>query len=242
MIVVRSWIYTVVFLTYTLVAAIICLPTLLKSSWALAAIRTWVRGIMWLARTICGITCRVEGREHLPVGPCIVAAQHQSSFETYRLFLDLAQPVFVLKKELLLIPFVGWYILRSGLVPIDRGGHAKALRKMLRAADAALAAGKQVVIFPQGTRTMPGTSRAYLPGVAGLYAHCDAPVIPLALNSGYLWGKTRVLKEPGEIIFRFLPPMPRGLSRENMLNELRSRLDAQAPSMVPPGRKLPSGS
>ncbi|MDX2225110.1 MAG: lysophospholipid acyltransferase family protein [Rhodospirillaceae bacterium] len=234
MILLRSWIYTIVFLAFTLIAAIVCLPALFSSRWSLAAIRMWARGVMALARTLVGISCRVEGREHLPAGACIVAAQHQSSFETYRLFIDLPDPVFVLKKELLLVPFVGWYIRRSGLVPIDRGGHAAAMRKMLRAADAALATGKQVVIFPEGTRTAPGARTPYRPGVAGLYAHCKAPLIPMALNSGYLWGKTRILKQPGEIVFRFLPALPEGLSREAMLDELRARIEAEAPSLAPP--------
>jgi 1-acyl-sn-glycerol-3-phosphate acyltransferase len=234
MIMVRSWIYTVLFLGWNVVASIGLLPALVTRRSTLAAIRFWARGVGILARTVVGVTFRIEGREHIPRGPCIIAAQHQSSFETYRLFLDFEWPVFVLKSELTLIPFFGWYIRRAGLVPIDRGGHAAAMRKMLRAAERAIARGDQIIIFPEGTRTAPGTRRDYRPGIAGLYAHLKVPVIPMALNSGYFWGKTRVRKDPGEIVFRFLPALPAGLSRDAMMSELRARIDAAAAELAAP--------
>lgn len=232
MILIRSWIYLAAFLAWTLAAAILCLPSLLKSSWTLVAVRLWIRGIMVLARAIVGIDCRVLGQENLPlrsdggIGACIIAAQHQSSFETYRLFMDLPHPIFILKRELIWIPFIGWYMTRAGFVSIDRGAGASAMRKMLRAAQAALDNGHQVIVFPEGTRVPPGERRRYRPGIAALYAHCTAPVIPMALNSGYCWGKTRVLKLPGEITFQFLPALPTGLDKEGVLAELRTRLDA----------------
>ena len=225
----RSWLYLILFLCWTLSAAIICLPALWRRSWALKAIRMWVRGIMALARTIIRVDCRVEGHNHVPAGGCIIAAQHQSSFETYRLFLELDHPVFVLKRELTRIPFIGWYMHRAGLVPIDRGAGATAMRQMIRAAQAALARGDQVVVFPEGTRAAPGEHKPYRPGVAALYAHCHAPVIPLALNSGWVWGKTRVLKLPGTIVMRFLPALPEGLGKDAMLAELRVRIEKAAP-------------
>ena len=236
MIMFRSWIYSIIFPLWTAFMAIGGIPLLITPAGALFIIRTWERGVEFLARTIVGITYRAEGLEHIPDGPCIIAAQHQSSFETYRLFVELDRPVYVLKKELVLIPFVGWYIQRAGLVPIDRKGHAAALRRMLRAAEKAAARGGQLIIFPEGTRTTPGVRVEYRPGVAGLYAHLKVPVVPMALNSGYLWGKTRVRKDPGEIVFRFLPALPPGLSREDMLAELRRRIDAAASELALPGK------
>jgi 1-acyl-sn-glycerol-3-phosphate acyltransferase len=231
MILVRSWLYTILFLIWTLSAAIVCLPALVHRRAALGAIRMWVRGVMALARGLVGIRFRVEGKENIPRGPCIIAAQHQSSFETYRLFLEVDDPVFVLKRELVWIPFVGWYILRAGLVPIDRGAGAGAMRRMLRAADAAVARGAQVLIFPEGTRTPPGVRRPYRPGVAALYNHCRVPLVPMALNSGYFWGKTRVRKEPGEIVFKFLPPVEQGLGKDDLLATLRDRLERAAATL-----------
>ncbi len=222
----RSWLYLFAFLVWTVGTAIICLPTLLTPDGALWAVRLWTGGVAVLARAIVGISCRIEGREHLPSGACIIAAQHQSSFETYRLFTALSHPIFILKRELIWIPIIGWYMTRAGFVSIDRGAGAGAMRKMLRKAQAALDAGHQVVVFPEGTRVLPGESRPYRPGIAALYSHCAVPVIPMALNSGVFWGKTRILKIPGEIVFRFLPALPRGLEKDEMLATLRARLEA----------------
>lgn len=222
----RSCIYLPVFLAWTVGMSVLCLPALVSRRATVGAIRAWVRGIKVLARVICGVTFRAEGRENLPDGPFILAAQHQSSFETYALFLELERPVFVLKHELIYIPILGWYMQRAGLVSIDRGAGGAAMRKMLRAAQRALDAGSQVIIFPEGTRARPGQVVPYKPGIAALYAHCDRPVVPMALNTGHIWGKTRILKRPGEIVFRYLPPLPKNLSRDEMLAGLRARLDA----------------
>lgn len=226
MILLRSWIYFFGFLVWTVGVAIICLPLLTSRRATVFSIRTWVRGIKTMARVICGITFRTEGRENIPSGPCIVAAQHQASFETYLMFLEFQSPVFVLKRELIFIPVIGWYMQRAGLVHVNRGAGASAMRKMLREAQAAVDTGHQVIIFPEGTRAKPGASVPYKPGIVALYTHCDAPLIPMALNTGHFWGKTRILKRPGEIVFHYLPAMPRDLPRDEMLAELRRRIDA----------------
>ncbi len=221
----RSWIYLGVFLVWTIGSAIVCLPTLLSRAWALSAVRMWTRGVAVLARAVVGIDSRIEGLAHVPPGACIIAAQHQSSFETYHLFTALEHPVFILKRELTWIPVIGWYMQRAGFISIDRGAGAGAMKKMLRGAQAALAAGHQIVVFPEGTRVKYGESRPYRPGIAALYAHCDVPVIPMALNSGIYWGKTRILKMPGVIVFRFLPAVPKGLEKDELLATLKARLE-----------------
>ena len=183
---------------------------------------------MLLARTVAGITSRVEDLENVPQGPVIIAAQHQASFETYRMFTVLEHPVFILKHELTWIPLLGWYMHRAGFIYIDRAAGAGAMRKMMRETKAALDAGRQVIVFPEGTRVPFGESRPYQPGVAALYSYCRVPVIPMALNSGFFWGKTRILKMPGEIIFKFLPAMPANLDKDTFLSELRRRLERVA--------------
>jgi 1-acyl-sn-glycerol-3-phosphate acyltransferase len=223
---IRSWLYTVAFVCWTALAGVVLLPTLMRREWTLVTIRIWVGGIMLLARTIAGVDCRVEGREHIPAGPCIIAAQHQSSYETYRIFLDLARPVLVLKRELIAIPIVGWYMGRAGLVPIDRSAGAGAMRKMLRAATAAVKRGDQIFIFPEGTRVPPGVKHPYQPGIYALYHHLKVPVVPMALNSGAPWGKTRILKIPGTITMRYLPALPAGLEKDEMLAMLRERIES----------------
>lgn len=225
MIMARSWIFEISFLLWTVLVAVSCLPALIFRRSTLACIRFWVKGVMVLARVLCGITYRVEGKENIPKGACIIAAQHQSSFETYRLFVEIDAPVFVLKRELMWVPIIGWYIRCAGLVPIDRGAGATAMRQMLRAAAAAVQRGAQMIVFPEGTRVPPGESRPYRPGIVALYHHCKVPLIPMALNTGYTWGKTRVRKEPGEIVFKFLPAIETGLGKDELLAALRERLE-----------------
>ena len=222
----RSWCYLAAFLLWTLIVGVGGLPTLIRPQWTLITVRIWIGGIMVLGRLIAGISCRVLGKEHVPQGACIIAAEHQSSYETFRLFKDLEHPIFILKRELTWIPIVGWYMTRAGFVPIDRGAGAGAMRKMLRATQVALEAGHQVIVFPEGTRVPFGEKRPYQPGIAALYNQCDVPMIPMALDTGYFWGKTRILKIPGEMIFRFMPALPRGLDRDSLLAELRRQFDA----------------
>jgi len=234
MIWIRSSIYAVAFLAWTAVCSLAGLPALLTSSGTFFLIRIWARGIMILARWITGVGYEIQGLEHLPRGQCIVASQHQSAFDTYLLMLLVDRPTFVLKKEVGLIPFIGWYAARAGMIYIDRGAGAAAMRKIIRGAKLALAKDSQILIFPEGTRTDPGVAQEYLPGIAALYAHCDAPVIPMALNSGYYWGKTRLLKMPGKIVFRFLPPMPDNLDRKTFLLTLRQNIQAAASHLSEP--------
>jgi len=231
MILFRSWLYTILFLAWSLFASVIQLPCLITRRGALGGIRMWARVVMILAKYVAGVSFRAEGKHNIPKGPCIIAAQHQSSFETYRLFLEVEKPIFVLKRELIFIPFIGWYIQRAGLVPIDRNAGASAMRKMLRAAEAAVKDGAQVLIFPEGTRIAPGVQAPYRPGVVALYNHCKVPLVPMALNSGYFWGKTRVRKDPGEIVFKYLAPIGPGLGKEELLSTLREKLETAAATL-----------
>jgi len=221
----RSWVYLVLFVAWTVVCGVGFLPTLLRESWSQVAARIWTKGILAIARNVVNITFRVEGLENVPAGACIIAAQHQASFETFALWRDVPHPVFVLKRELIAIPFIGWYMARSGLVPINRSAGPKAMRQTLRAAQRVLDTGHQLIIFPEGTRSPYGVVGELKPGVAALYLHCDAPLIPMALNSGLAWGKTRILKLPGEIVFRFLPAIPKGMDRDMFLSELRTQIE-----------------
>jgi 1-acyl-sn-glycerol-3-phosphate acyltransferase len=230
----RSWVYLIAFVLWTTLVALGMLPGLACAAGAMGVIRTWARGVMVLARAIVGIRCRVEGLEHLPRGACVVASQHQSAFETYRFFIELPHAAMVLKRELVAIPVLGWYMRRAGLIAIDRGAGLSAMRQTLRAARAALAAGRQVVIFPEGTRTPPGVVRAFRPGVAALYRHAGVPVIPVVLNAGCCWGKTRVLKVPGTITMRYLPALKTGLGKEEVLSELRAVITREAEHLPPP--------
>src|SRR5204862_2085852 len=128
-------------------------------------------------------------------------------------------------RELLLVPFYGWYAARAGSIAIDRRGGAGALRRMVAAARREATAGRPIVIFPEGTRTVPGTRLIYQPGVAALYQALDLPVVPAAVNSGLFWGRRSFVKRPGRIVLAFLEPIPPGLPRVQMMRELETRIE-----------------
>src|SRR5690606_21388864 len=143
----------------------------------------------------------------------IVAAKHQSAWDTMAFYWVLDDAAYVLKKELLSIPLYGWCARKARMIGVDRSGGAKALRAMVEQAQNCLAEGRPIVIFPEGTRTAPGRRSAYHPGIAALYTRLGVPVVPVALNSGLFWGRRSFIKQPGRIVVQFLPPIPPGLER-----------------------------
>lgn len=191
----------------------------------MAAGKVWLAGVVVLARWLAGIGYEVRGRENIPREPCIVAAKHQSAWDTFALPVLLDLPTFVLKRELMQIPVFGWYLRRYGAVPVDRKAGSKALRGMLRRAEAEMARGRSVVIFPEGTRVPPGETRPYHPGVAALYRELDVPVVPVTLNSGWFWGRRKFLKKPGTIVVDVRPAIPTGLNRRELMDRLARELE-----------------
>jgi 1-acyl-sn-glycerol-3-phosphate acyltransferase len=154
-----------------------------------------------------------------------------SMWDTLALYLALDQPAIVLKRELLYIPFYGWFLWKAAAVPIDRGAGAKALRKMSAAAKDVLREKRPVLIFPEGTRKKPGAAPDYKPGVAGLYSMLDVPCIPVALNSGVYW--TGFIKKPGTIVLEFLEPIPPGLKRGAFMAMLENRIETATNRLLP---------
>ncbi|RMD61650.1 MAG: 1-acyl-sn-glycerol-3-phosphate acyltransferase [Alphaproteobacteria bacterium] len=226
MIVVRSLLFNVLFFAWSIVLHVVCIPLLGAPAPALfLAARVWVRVTLWLLARVCGLTYEVRGRENLPAEPCIIASKHQSAWDTLIFPLLVKRPCYVFKRELMWIPLFGWYVARAGGIAIDRAGGAAALRRMLRAAERALAAGGTIIIFPEGTRVAPGRRRPYHPGVAALYGHLGVPVVPVAVNSGLYWGRRSFYKKPGRIVLEFLPPIAPGLSRRGFLDELQQRIE-----------------
>jgi len=222
---VRSALYNAAFYAWTVVLCLLFVPLLvLPRPWMQVAARQWQRGSLFLLRHLAGLDYEVRGRENLPDGAMVIAAKHQSAWDTMVFHLLVKDPTYILKRELLRIPFVGWYLWRSGQIAIDRSAGASALKAMTAKARAALAEGRQIIIFPEGTRTAPGTDRPYQPGVAMLYG-LGAPVVPVALNSGLFWGRNTFLKKPGVITIEILPPMPEGLDRRAFVALLTERIE-----------------
>jgi len=197
-----------------------------------AVVRLWLSHLEWIERHIGGISYRVVAHEHVPQGACIIAAKHQSAWETFKLHLLFHDPAIVLKKELLNIPIWGWYVRRAGMVPIDRARGTQALSRMMKAAHKAAGQERKIVIFPQGTRVAPGDFKPYKSGVADFYQELHLPVVPMAVNSGLLWGKNSFIKKPGTITVEFLPPIPPGLPRDEFMMRLKDQLEAATDKLL----------
>lgn len=234
MLVLRSLAFNIAFIAWTAVVATACLPALALPREATYAVsRFWARGALALLAGIVGLRHEVRGREHLPEGAAIVAVKHQSAWETIAFALLIPRFAGVYKRELLWIPIYGWYMWRAAMIPIDRSAGVGALRKMLRKARAAAADKRPIVVMPEGTRVAPGTKRPYHSGVAALYLDLGLPVVPVALNSGYFWGRRAFVKRPGTIVFQFLEPIAPGLDRTAFMELLQERIETAAAALTP---------
>ncbi|MGG5810730.1 lysophospholipid acyltransferase family protein [Falsiroseomonas sp. CW058] len=238
----RSLIFNLLFFALTAAVAVLAVPLLAAPRGAmLATVRLWSRLVVVLLRVVCGVRVELRGMHHIPAGGCVVAAKHQSAFDTIVWLGLLPDPAYVMKKELLRIPLYGWHVRKAGMIPVDREGGGPALRAMLRQAVAAVAAGRQVVIFPEGTRTAPGERVPYQPGVVAIAAGTSAPVVPVATDSGRIWGRRSFHKHPGIIRISALPPLPPGLRRDALLTALETAIETETAALLdePAGRSAP---
>ncbi len=224
----RSLLFNAYFYLLFIVMALAGLPLLaLPWRWTMRFGRIWVQAVLLGLKVICRLDYQVVEQHNLPDGPCLVACKHQSAWETMVMTaVLLGQPSCVLKQELLSLPFFGWYMRHTRQIPIDRRGGARALKRMVGLAKQAVADGRSILIFPEGTRTAPGQRADYHVGVAALYKALGLPVVPVALNSGLFWGRQSFLRRPGVITVQFLPPIPPGLPREAFMSTLHETIES----------------
>ena len=226
----RSALFLLWFLAVTTILSLIFLPVLILPRAATVWLaRIWSRATFWGLKIFAGIGWEIRG--HVPGGPVLVAAKHMSMWDTLALYLALDAPAIVLKRELLRIPFYGWFLWKATAIPIDRAAGAGALRKMADAARDVLREGRPILIFPEGTRKKPGDAPDYKPGVAGLYGLLDVPCVPAALNSGVYW--TGFFKRPGTIVLEFLEPIAPGLKRREFMALLEQRIETATTAILP---------
>ncbi|CAK0753444.1 1-acyl-sn-glycerol-3-phosphate acyltransferase [Azospirillaceae bacterium] len=235
----RSLIFNIAFFSWT---AFLCVAL----SWALALPRSkmmrvvcwYMKSVSFLEQAIVGIRYDVRGREYLPQTGCfLVAAKHQSAWETMKLLLLLDDPAVVLKRELMKLPVWGWFAAKAEMIPVDRGAPVRALKSLIAGARKVKESGRPIVIFPQGTRTAIGERRPYRVGIGVLYEHLKVPIIPMAVNSGLYWPRNGFLKRPGTILVEFLPPIDPGLERFAAMLELETRLEAATDALVAEAQK-----
>jgi 1-acyl-sn-glycerol-3-phosphate acyltransferase len=218
----RSALFLAWFLILTAIMSIIFLPLLAAPrKWCVWMARLWAKLTFWGLKIFAGIGMRVLGSP--PKGAVLVASKHMSMWDTLALYLLLDDPGIVLKRELLRIPFYGWYVWKNCAIAIDRGAGADAMRSMIHSANKVLDQGRPILIFPEGTRKKPGAAPDYKPGVAGLYALLKKPCVPVALDSGRYW--QGFFKYPGTITVQFLDAVPPGLKRDTFMASLQARIE-----------------
>lgn len=210
----------------TSIACIVLLPTLVMPRAAIMmGVATWGRMMAFGLRWIGGIRIEVRGLERLAPGGVLIAAKHQSMFDIIPPFFFLPDAAFVLKKELVQIPVFGWHCRKSRMIAVDRDGHARALKDLVAAAADRLRHGRQLIIFPEGTRKPPGAAPDYKPGVAALYRELGLACTPMATNAGEFVTATGLPRRPGTIVFELLEPIPAGLKRGEFMRELEARIE-----------------
>ena len=198
---------------------------LLKPKTAFPVIRFWVRLSMATARLLLGIRWQAAGLENLPNQPVLVAGKHLSMLDVMLPFLIIDRPCFVLKKELLNLPIFGWYARKTGMIAIDREGAMASLKAMVAAAREAIASGRSIVIFPEGTRQSLNAPPDYKPGVAALYSQLKLDCVPLALDTGRVWPAHGMRRHSGMTTLRFLPAIPAGLKRHDFMAQLETAIE-----------------
>jgi 1-acyl-sn-glycerol-3-phosphate acyltransferase len=233
----RSIAFNVLFYLNTIIYLIAALPTFFMPYRAIVAVaKSWGRTNLVLLRVVAGVDCEIRGREKIPKGPIIVAAKHQSAWETFALLPLIDNPVFILKRELQWIPIFGWLTIKGRMVPVDRGGGAHALAAMVERARIELADDRQLIIFPEGTRRPAGAEPRYKTGVGHLYVAGGVSCVPIALNSGLFWPRRSWRRYPGTVVAEILDPIPPGLSKEAFFERLQNDIETATARLIAEGR------
>jgi 1-acyl-sn-glycerol-3-phosphate acyltransferase len=230
---IRSLLFTILFYVNLTIHLLVALPTLLLPYPVLRHfIRSYALTSLWLLRVVCGTKVEWRGVEKLPKGACILACKHQSAWETFALYAVIDDPTYILKRELMWLPLFGWYMRKEGLIPVDRSAGMAALARMTTRARAALDAGRQIVLFPEGTRRLPGAEPSYKPGILYLYGKADVPCVPMALNSGLYWPRRSLLRLPGTIVVEILDPIAPRLDRTTFANRLEDAIESATGRLI----------
>ncbi|WP_275791172.1 lysophospholipid acyltransferase family protein [Pararhizobium gei] len=234
MIILRSVLFNLVFYANLITQMIVMTPFYFivsrKASWFVP--KNWARSNHWLFRVIVGTTFEIEGLENLPKGGYIFAPKHQSFWDVYALLPWLADPFFILKRELTWIPLFGSYVRKQRMVPVNRAARGKAMVAVMQRARAEMAAGRQLIIYPEGTRRPPGAPPEYKYGVARLYRDLGMPVVPVVMHPGLFWPRRKFLRFPGHFKVRILPAIEPGLDPDVFLKRLIETMEAASDALL----------
>ena len=230
---IRSALFNAAFFTWTAFVAIAFLPSLLlPRQFSVRGQRLWAKGLVWLLWKTVGIEMEVRGHQYIAREPVLVAAKHQSAWDTFIYLTVLTDPAMVMKRELFWIPLYGWYARKWRMIGVDRNGGVRALKTMVAKALAQISEGRSVVIFPEGTRSAVGARLPYQPGVAALARALSVPVVPVAVNSGAFWPRRGFIKRPGTIVIEFLPPIDSSVPRKDFMRTLEMDIEGAVEKLV----------
>ncbi len=234
MIALRSILFNTAFYANLIIRMIVLSPIyfLLPRKKAFFVPKDWARSNHWLMEKIVGTTFTVEGLENIPEGGYILAPKHQSFWDTYALLPWLDDPVYILKRELLWIPIFGWYVAKQRMIPVNRGAKGKVMAQVIERTKLEMANGRQLIIYPEGTRRPPGATPEYKYGIARLYRDINVPVVPVAMHPGLFWPRRKFLRFPGQFVVRILPPIEPGLDPDVMHETLMQRLEAASDELL----------
>lgn len=234
---VRSVLFAIWMYGLLVVMGIVWLPALLMPRRVtMYGIALYARLVRWGLRVICGVRTDIRGLENLPAGPIIFASKHQCMWDVFIPFIVLSDPVITMKRELLWYPFFGWYSLKTRMIPIDRGGAGRTVKKMLAAAKQRAREGRQFVIFPEGTRHPPGAVTGYFSaGTGAFYKSLGLPCVPVATNSGLCWPARGLIRRPGQIVYEILPAIEPGLDRRELMSRLERAIEPASRRLLDEG-------
>ena len=229
----RSLVFNVLFYLVMAFWFILAIPTfVLPKSTTFWIARQWAHNSEWLMRVVCNIHIEYRGVEKIPTGPLIVASKHQSMWETFTLMRFFDEPLYIYKRELARIPLFGWYLVKTQMIGIDRDAGARALITMAKRAREEVLRGRQLIIFPEGTRRPVGAPRSYKTGIAQIYTDSGAPCIPVALNSGLFWPRRTFLRYPGTLVVEFHDVLPPGLKRRDFIAQISATIETATDRLV----------
>ncbi len=233
MIFLRSLVFQILFAATTVGLILIGLPRFFMGRRDVQELgRMWGRASLWLLEKVCGTKVEWRGLENIPQGAVIVSAKHQSIWDTFVLPIRFYDFSYILKHELVYLPVFGWYLLAAEQIAIDRAKGGKLMRQLVEKARAIFAQGRQLFIFPEGTRRPAGAPPAYKFGVAHLYAQTGVPVLPVALNAGLFWPKRAFVIRPGTIVIEFLPLIPPGMDPKDFFALLTDRIETASDRLL----------
>ena len=228
---IRSFFFLIqMYLMMVIFGLLFCPIVMLNRKYSYLAVHVWCRWVRWTAAWMVGLKSEVRGI--IPDSEFIIAAKHQSFFDIIMIVSETPRPKFIMKASLRWAPVLGWYAKKIGCVPVERGKRAEAIQKMMSAVASGTAPAGQLIIYPQGTRVLPGEFKPYKIGVAALYQQTRQACLPVACNVGLFWPKYGIMRKPGLAVVECLPLIPAGLENSELMNKLEQTIEKRTNQLI----------